>query len=255
LWPVYWDIWCSVTELKGYIFSILTQASLLVFFNFFNGQQKLINGTNGLKTDTEKIFGLLAGSDTAQLIFYEVTIVCLIGAYFLCRWLTSGRFGRLLIAIRDDETRVRFTGYDPTGFKVLVFAVSGAIAGISGALYTVQSGIITPSFMEVAFSIEMVIWVAVGGRGTLVGAILGTLIVGIARTLLSEQFPEIWLFFQGALFLIVVTVLPNGILGWLRTWGVDKWREMFGEKQLLTYPEIEKNPDIQQEREELEQHR
>jgi urea transport system permease protein len=242
-------------RIKGVYFSILTQASLLVFFNFFNGQQKLINGTNGLKTDTEKIFGLLAGSDTAQLIFYEVTIVCLIGAYFLCRWLTSGRFGRLLIAIRDDETRVRFTGYDPTGFKVLVFAVSGAIAGISGALYTVQSGIITPSFMEVAFSIEMVIWVAVGGRGTLVGAILGTLIVGIARTLLSEQFPEIWLFFQGALFLIVVTVLPNGILGWLRTWGVDKWREMFGEKQLLTYPEIEKNPDIQQEREELEQHR
>jgi urea transport system permease protein len=242
-------------RIKGVYFSILTQASLLVFFNFFNGQQKLINGTNGLKTDTEKIFGLLAGSDTAQLIFYEVTILCLIGAYFLCRWLTSGRFGRLLIAIRDDETRVRFTGYDPTGFKVLVFAVSGAIAGISGALYTVQSGIITPSFMEVAFSIEMVIWVAVGGRGTLVGAILGTLIVGIARTLLSEQFPEIWLFFQGALFLIVVTVLPNGILGWMRTWGVDKWREIFGEKQLLTYPAIEENLEVQQEREELEHNR
>jgi urea transport system permease protein len=242
-------------RIKGVYFSILTQASLLVFFNFFNGQQKLINGTNGLKTDTEKIFGLLAGSDTAQLIFYEVTILCLIGAYFLCRWLTSGRFGRLLIAIRDDETRVRFTGYDPTGFKVLVFAVSGAIAGVSGALYTVQSGIITPSFMKVAFSIEMVIWVAVGGRGTLVGAILGTLIVQLARTSLSEQFPEIWLFFQGALFLIVVTVLPNGILGLMKTFAVEKWRDIFGEKQLLTYPEIEKNPDIQQEREELEQKR
>ncbi len=240
-------------RIKGVYFSILTQASLLVFYNFFNGQQKLINGTNGLKTDTEKIFGLLAGSDTAQLIFYEITILCLIGAYFLCRWLTSGRFGRLLIAIRDDETRVRFTGYDPTGFKVLVFAVSGAIAGISGALYTVQSGIITPSFMEVAFSIEMVIWVAVGGRGTLVGAILGTLIVRLGRTLLSEQFPEIWLFFQGALFLIVVTVLPNGILGWLRTWGVEKWREVFGEKRLLTYPGIEQNPEVQREREEVKQ--
>ncbi|MGB3532758.1 MAG: urea ABC transporter permease subunit UrtC [Microcoleaceae cyanobacterium] len=240
-------------RIKGVYFSILTQASLLVFYNFFNGQQKLINGTNGLKTDTEKIFGLLAGSDTAQLIFYEVTILCLIGAYFLCRWLTSGRFGRLLIAIRDDETRVRFTGYDPTGFKVLVFAVSGAIAGISGALYTVQSGIITPSFMEVAFSIEMVIWVAVGGRGTLVGAILGTLIVRLGRTLLSEQFPEIWLFFQGALFLIVVTVLPNGILGLLRTWGVEKWREVFGDKRLLTYPGIEANPEVQQEREEVKQ--
>ncbi|MGB3401730.1 MAG: urea ABC transporter permease subunit UrtC [Microcoleaceae cyanobacterium] len=240
-------------RIKGVYFSILTQASLLVFYNFFNGQQKLINGTNGLKTDTEKIFGLLAGSDTAQLIFYEVTILCLIGAYFLCRWLTSGRFGRLLIAIRDDENRVRFTGYNPTGFKVLVFAVSGAIAGISGALYTVQSGIITPSFMEVAFSIEMVIWVAVGGRGTLVGAILGTLIVRLGRTLLSEQFPEIWLFFQGALFLIVVTVLPNGILGLLRTWGVERWRDIFGKKQLLTYPEIEQNPEVQREREEIEQ--
>jgi urea transport system permease protein len=240
-------------RIKGVYFSILTQASLLVFFNFFNGQQKLINGTNGLKTDTEKIFGLLAGSDTAQLIFYEVTILCLIGAYFLCRWLTSGRFGRLLIAIRDDETRVRFTGYNPTGFKVLVFAVSGAIAGISGALYTVQSGIITPSFMEVAFSIEMVIWVAVGGRGSLVGAVLGTLIVQLARTSLSEQFPEIWLFFQGALFLIVVTVLPTGIVGLLRTWGVEQWRAIFGKKKLLTYPEIEQNPEVQREREEIEQ--
>ncbi len=241
-------------RIKGVYFSILTQASLLVFYNFFNGQQKLINGTNGLKTDTEKIFGLLAGSDQAQLIFYEVTILCLVGAYFLCRWLTSGRFGRLLLAIRDDETRVRFTGYDPTGFKVLVFAVSGAIAGISGALYTVQTGIITPSFMEVAFSIEMVIWVAVGGRGTLIGAILGTLIVRLGRTLLSEQFPEIWLFFQGALFLIVVTVLPNGILGWLRTWGVEKIRDIFGNKKLLTYPAIEENPEVQKEREEIEQY-
>ncbi|NEO53272.1 MAG: urea ABC transporter permease subunit UrtC [Okeania sp. SIO3B5] len=201
-------------RIKGVYFSILTQAALLVFFNFFNGQQKLINGTNGLKTDTENFFGILAGSDQAQLIFYEVTIISLIATYLICRWLTSGRFGRLLIAIRDDETRVRFSGYNPTEFKVLVFAISGAIAGISGALYTVQSGIVTPSYMEVAFSIEMVIWVAVGGRGTLVGAILGTLLVNFGRTFLSEQFPQIWLFFQGALFLLVVTILPNGIVGW-----------------------------------------
>ena len=149
-------------RIKGVYFSILTQAALLVFFNFFNGQQKLINGTNGLKTDTQTIFGVLASSDRAQLAFFEVTILLLLLVYFLCRWLTSGRFGRLLIAIRDDETRVRFAGYDPTGFKVLVFAISGAIAGVSGALYTVQTGIITPSAMEVAFSIEMVIWVCRG---------------------------------------------------------------------------------------------
>ena len=157
-------------RIKGVYFSILTQAALLVFFNFFNGQQELINGTNGLKTDTERIFDLLVSSPTVQRTFYILTVVFLVLIYLFCRWLTSGRFGRLLIAIRDDETRVRFSGYDPTGFKVLVFAISGAIAGIAGALYTVQTGIITPAIMQVAFSIEMVIWVAVGGRGTLIGA-------------------------------------------------------------------------------------
>ena len=98
-----------------------------------------------------------------RMFFYIATVIALIAMYALCRWLTSGRFGLLLVAIRDDENRVRFSGYDPTAFKVLVFAVSGAIAGIAGALYTVQSGIISPQAMSIAFSIEMVIWVAVGG--------------------------------------------------------------------------------------------
>lgn len=241
-------------RIRGVYFSILTQAALLVFFNFFNGQQKLINGTNGLKTDTDTIFGIVASSTAAQLAFYEITVVLLLGAYVFCRWLTSGRFGRLLIAIRDDESRVRFSGYNPTGFKVLVFAVSGGLAGIAGALYTVQSGIITPNAMEVAFSIEMVIWVAVGGRGTLVGAILGTLLVRLAQTFLSEGFPEVWLFFQGALFLLVVTVLPNGIIGWMRTWGFEKMRSLLGLRQpLVTYPNIEENPEVQREREEVGQ--
>jgi len=242
-------------RIKGVYFSILTQAALLVFFNFFNGQQKLINGTNGLKTDTETIFGMLAGSDKAQLLFYQFTILALAITYLLCRWLTSGRFGRLLIAIRDDETRVRFSGYDPTGFKVLVLAISGGIAGVAGALYTVQSGIITPSFMDVAFSIEMVIWVAVGGRGTLIGAIIGTLLVRLGRTFLSEQFPEIWLFFQGALFLLVVTALPNGIVGWWQNSGINQVRSLLGlRKELITYPYLEEDPDIQKEKEEINKH-
>lgn len=242
-------------RIKGVYFSILTQAALLVFFNFFNGQQKLINGTNGLKTDTEIIFGMLAGSDQAQLLFYQFTILALAITYLLCRWLTSGRFGRLLIAIRDDETRVRFSGYDPTGFKVLVLAISGGIAGVSGALYTVQSGIITPSFMDVAFSIEMVIWVAVGGRATLIGAIIGTLLVRLGRTFLSEQFPEIWLFFQGALFLLVVTALPNGIVGWWQNSGINQVRSLLGlRKQLITYPYLEEDPEIQKEKEEINKH-
>ncbi len=239
-------------RIKGVYFSILTQAALLVFFNFFNGQQKLINGTNGLKTDTEKIFDLLVSSSAVQRTFYILTVICLILIYLLCRWLTSGRFGRLLIAIRDDETRVRFSGYDTTGFKVLVFAISGAIAGIAGALYTVQTGIITPTIMQVAFSIEMVIWVAVGGRGTLIGAIIGTLLVRLAQTFLSERFPQVWLFFQGALFLTVVTVLPNGIVGWFRDYAWIKARSLFGLKQqLITYPQIEEDPEIQRERNRL----
>ncbi len=239
-------------RIKGVYFSILTQAALLVFYNFFNGQQKLINGTNGLKTDTQTFFGMLASSPQVQLGFYEATIVGLILVYLLCRWLTTGRFGRLLVAIRDDETRVRFTGYDPTGFKVLVFAISGAIAGISGALYTVQTGIITPSLMEVAFSIEMVIWVAVGGRSTLIGAIIGTLLVRLGQTSLSEKFPEVWLFFQGALFLIVVTVLPNGLVGWIKETGWDQLRSLLGlQRRVVTYPSLAEDPDVIQEREQL----
>jgi urea transport system permease protein len=241
-------------RIKGVYFSILTQAALLVFYNFFNGQQKLINGTNGLKTDTQTFFGMLASSPQVQLGFYEATILGIILIYLLCRWLTTGRFGRLLVAIRDDETRVRFTGYDPTGFKVLVFAISGAIAGIAGALYTVQTGIITPSLMEVAFSIEMVIWVAVGGRATLIGAIIGTLLVRLGQTSLSEKFPEVWLFFQGALFLIVVTVLPNGLVGWIKETGWEQLRSLLGlQRRVIIYPSLAEDPEVIQEREELAQ--
>ena len=202
-------------RIKGVYFSILTQAALLVFFNFFNGQQKLINGTNGLKTDTAQIFGVLVGSDGMQRTLFWITVVLVIGAWFLCRWLTTGRFGDALVAIRDDEPRLRFTGYNPTAYKTVVFAVAGGLAGISGALYTVQSGIVSPQFMAVPFSIEMVIWVAVGGRGTLIGAILGAVLINYAKSLISEQLPETWLFIQGGLFLLVVNAAMIGLVAWL----------------------------------------
>lgn len=239
-------------RIRGVYFSILTQAALIVFFNFFNGQQKLINGTNGLKTDTSTLFGVQVSDPRVQWQFYILSVLFLVAAYALCRRLTSGRMGRLLIAIRDDEPRVRFSGYNPTGYKVFVFAISAALAGIAGALYTVQSGIITPKAMDVAFSIEIVIWVAVGGRGTLLGAILGTLIVNFARTFLSEQYPAFWLFFQGALFLLVVTVLPSGILGWLRSDGANLVRSLLHRgNRLMTYPSLESDPEVQYERENL----
>jgi urea transport system permease protein len=237
-------------RIRGVYFSILTQAMLLVFFNFFNGQQKLINGTNGLKTETEKLFGVLLGSEGAQRNLYIVTVIMVALAYGLCRWLTRGRFGNLLIAIRDDEPRVRFSGYNPTSFKTLVFAVSGALAGIAGALYTMQSGIVSPQYMEIGFSIEMVIWVAVGGRGTLVGAIIGAMLVNLGRSLLSEQFPEVWMFFQGALFLLVVTVLPQGLVGWWQEQAATQWRSLLGKPlPIETYPQLETDPEVQRERE------
>ncbi|WP_079290888.1 urea ABC transporter permease subunit UrtC [Cylindrospermopsis raciborskii] len=234
-------------RIKGVYFSILTQAAVIIFFNFFNGQQKLFNGTNGL-TAFKTLLGVSLNDRGMQLVLYSLTIVFLILTYGLFRWLTSGRFGRLLMAIRDDETRVRFCGYDPTEYKVLVFAVSGAIAGIAGAFYAIQSGSVSPRAMDIGFSIEMVIWVAVGGRGTLTGAILGTLLVNYARTFLSEQFAEIWLFFQGALFLVVVTVLPDGMMGWLKTQTLGFVNRS---SKVITYPSLEQDAEVEHERKNL----
>lgn len=227
-------------RIKGVYFSILTQAALLVFFNFFNGQQKLINGTNGLKTSTARLFGELLGSDVAQRQLFWLTVLLAVGAYLLCRWLVRGRFGDALIAIRDDEPRLRFTGYNPTAYKTLVFAIAGALAGISGALYTVQSGIVSPQYMAVPFSIEMVIWVAVGGRGTLIGALLGSVLIMYTKSLVSEQLPETWLFIQGGLFLLVVLALPDGLVGWWRQGGPGRLLAMLGRApRTATYPALD----------------
>jgi urea transport system permease protein len=240
-------------RIKGVYFSILTQAALLVFFNFFNGQQKLINGTNGLKTDTAQLFGQLVGSDAMQRQLFWLTVLLTIGAFLLCRWLTAGRFGDALVAIRDDEPRLRFTGYNPTAYKTVVFAVAGALAGISGALYTVQSGIVSPQYMAVPFSIEMVIWVAVGGRGTLIGAVLGAVLINYAKSLVSEQLPETWLFIQGGLFLLVVTALPDGLVGWWRQGGPRQLLAMLAKPpKVSTYPALDLDPEVKAEQRHFE---
>jgi urea transport system permease protein len=227
-------------RVKGVYFSILTQAALLVFFNFFNGQQKLINGTNGLKTDVTQLFGQMVGSPEMQRGFFWVTAVMVILTWLFVRWVVRGRFGDVLIAIRDDEPRLRFAGYNPTLFKTLVFAIAGALAGIGGALYTVQSGIVSPQFMTVPFSIEMVIWVAVGGRGTLVGAILGAVAINYAKSLVSEAMPQSWLFIQGGLFILVVTALPEGVIGWFQGEGPRNLLNRVGmSRRSETYPRLE----------------
>jgi urea transport system permease protein len=219
----------------------LTQAATIIFVYFLNGQLLFFNGTNGL-TDFKTILGATASAPSTKYVLYCLTIAFLALAYALCRWLTSGIFGRLLVAIRDDESRVRFSGYNPTGYKVLVFAVSAALAGLGGALYTGLNGSVSPRAMGILISIEMVIWVAVGGRATLVGAVLGTVMVNSAKNLLSEKFPDIWLFFLGGLFLIVVMALPNGIVGWLRTDGIEQFRILLGRRRTSdTYPSLEDN--------------
>ena len=229
-------------RIKGVYFSILTQAALLVFFNFFNGQQKLINGTNGLKTDVTELFGQIVGSEIMQRGFFWLTAILVIFAWLFSRWIVRDRFGDILIGIRDDEPRVRFTGYNPVVFKTIIFSIAGGLAGISGALYTVQSGIVSPQFMTVPFSIEMVIWVAVGGRGTLLGAILGAVLINYAKSLVSEALPASWMFIQGGLFILVVTVLPEGVLGWIRRGGLKELLYLIGlNKKLKTYPSLEVN--------------
>ena len=235
-------------RIKGVYFSILTQAALLVFFNFFNGQQKLINGTNGLKTDVTQLFGQMVGSPEMQRYFFWVTCVLVFLAWLFVRWVVKGRFGDVLIAIRDDEPRLRFTGFNPTLFKTIVFAIAGGLAGIGGALFTVQSGIVSPQYMAVPFSIEMVIWVAVGGRGTLVGAIFGAVVIMYAKSLVSEAWPQGWLFIQGGLFILVVTVLPEGVIGWFKTDGPQNLLSKVGwVRKLATYPnlEIDGNEEVQ----------
>jgi urea transport system permease protein len=227
-------------RIKGVYFSILTQAALLVFFNFFNGQQKLINGTNGLKTDVTELFGQMVGSSEMQRGFFWVTAVMVILAWLSVRWVVRGRFGDVLIAIRDDEPRLRFAGYNPTLFKTIVFAIAGGLAGIGGALYTVQSGIVSPQYMTVPFSIEMVIWVAVGGRGTLVGAILGAVFINYAKSLVSEAMPQSWLFIQGGVFILVVTALPEGVSGWFQGDGPRNLLNRLGlSRRSGTYPRLE----------------
>ena len=205
------------SRVQGVYFSIISQAFTLLISIWFIGQQAYTGGTNGI-TDlgSAKLFGKALLSPTMQTSFYITTVLCLAAVYLFSRWLTESRFGRLLVALRDNEDRVRFLGYDPVILKVLIFAFSAGLAALAGVLFVPQVGIISPSSMGVVPSIEMVIWVAVGGRGTLVGAILGALLVSYGRSYLSESYPNVWQFFLGALFVGSVILFPQGILGFLK---------------------------------------
>ena len=203
------------SRIRGVYFAIITQALALVIWLLFNRNELNLGGTNGL-TDFKTVLGFDLLSPSTQRGLYITTVLCLIGSYLLCRWITKSRLGKVLTATRDNEHRVRFSGYSPANYKLFVFVVSAALAGLAGALYVPQVGIITPSQIGVIPSIEMVIWVAVGGRGTLVGAVVGAIGVNWARSFLTTFYPDLWLIFLGSLFVGVVLFIPDGIMGSLR---------------------------------------
>ncbi len=203
------------SRIKGVYFAIITQAVALSAWLVFNRNETNLGGTNGL-TDFKQILGFRLSEPGTQRVLYVITVLALGGAYFLCRWIIQSRTGKVLIAIRDSEQRVLFSGYSPSNYKLFVFVVSAGLAGLAGMLYVPQVGIITPAQIGVLPSLEMVIWVAVGGRGTLIGAIIGAVGVNFARSLLTNYFPELWPFFIGGLFILVVLVFPDGLVGLAR---------------------------------------
>ena len=199
-------------RIKGVYFSILSQALALVFVTLFVGLQEYTGGTNGI-TDFSTLFGLPIASKTTKYIWYYVAFAVLILTYALFSWVMRTRCGKVLVAIRDGENRTRFSGYQVANYKTFVYSLSAVFTGIAGALFVPFSGIISPSEMSISNSIDMAIWVAVGGRGNLIGAVLGAFLVNITKTLISENFPEIWSYFIGAIFVLVVLFLPRGVMG------------------------------------------
>ncbi|MFG0600509.1 urea ABC transporter permease subunit UrtC [Delftia sp. WSY_4] len=196
----------------GVYFAIITQAVALIVTVLIIGQQGYTGGVNGM-TDLKTLWGWDTRTDSAKYILYYVCVALLIGAIVLCRWIQTGKVGTLLLAMRDKEDRVRFSGYDVANFKVFVFCLAAALSGVGGALFTLQVGFMSPSFVGIVPSIEMVIYAAVGGRMSLVGAVYGTLLVNAGKTYFSESFPDLWLFLMAGLFIGVTMAFPMGLAG------------------------------------------
>ena len=200
------------SRIRGVYFSIITQALALCAWLTFNRNAMNLGGTNGL-SGFKTMFGFPLNETGTQRGLYVATALCLCGAYVLCRWIVLSPAGKVLVAIRDSETRVLFCGYSPAAFKLFVFTVSAALAGVAGALYVGQVGIITPARIGVLPSIEMIIWVAVGGRGTLIGPVVGAFGVNWLQSLLTTHYPDLWILVLGGMFVSVVLFFPDGVVG------------------------------------------
>jgi urea transport system permease protein len=203
------------SRIKGVYFSIITQAMTFATMLLFFRNETGFGGNNGF-TDFKRILGFPVATPGMRMLLFVLTGLTLIGFFLLGRWLVGSKFGRVLQAIRDAETRVMFTGYDPLRYKLAIWVISAVMCGIAGALYVPQVGIINPGEMSPAASIEIAIWAAVGGRGTLIGPIIGAFFVNGAKSWFTQAFPEFWLYFLGALFILVTIFLPRGIIGLVR---------------------------------------
>lgn len=199
-------------RVAGVYFAIITQAVALILSVLIIGQQGYTGGVNGI-TDLKTLLGWDIRTDSAKYLLYFLDVGLILGVIVLNRWIQRSRLGTLLQAMKDKEDRVRFSGYDVAAFKVFVFCLAAALSGIGGALFTLQVGFMSPSFVGIVPSIEMVIFAAVGGRMSLIGAVYGALLVNFGKSYFSEAFPDLWLFLMAALFISVVLIFPNGLAG------------------------------------------
>jgi urea transport system permease protein len=206
------------SRIKGVYFSIMTQAltfaGMLLFFRNETG----FGGNNGF-TNFRSILGFSITSQGTRAVLFLLTVILLVGSLYVGWRLAQSKFGRVLTALRDAENRLMFCGYDPRGFKLFVWVLSAVLCGLAGALYVPQVGIINPSEMSPTNSIEAAVWVALGGRGTLIGPLLGAGVVNGMKSWFTVAFPEYWLFFLGALFIVVTLYLPKGVIGLLKKRG------------------------------------
>ncbi|HEV8646365.1 MAG TPA: urea ABC transporter permease subunit UrtC [Burkholderiales bacterium] len=205
----------------GVYFSIITLALSAIMAIVIIGQQGVTGGVNGI-TDFKTFFGISFESEGVRIKLYFATVALLFAVLVVSRFIVGSRLGKILVAIRDREDRVRFSGYDPAMFKGFIFAVAAVFASIGGALFTLQVGLASPSLVGIVPSIEMVIYAAVGGRLSVVGAVYGAMLVGAGKTFFSENFVEYWLYFVGGLFIVVVMFLPSGLAGLLQKFGVSR---------------------------------
>jgi len=210
----------------GVYFAIITQAVALILTVLIIGRQGYTGGVNGM-TDLKTLMGWDTRTDSAKYILYFLTVFLLLASITLCAWIQKSKLGTLLLAMRDKEDRVRFSGYDVSMFRVFAFCLAAFLSAVGGAMFTLQVGFMSPSLVGIVPSIEMVIFAAVGGRMSLVGAVYGALLVNFGKTFFSEALPDVWLFLMAAMFLSVVLGFPDGLAGIyakrIKPWVLKKW--------------------------------